>query len=217
MLGLSLARDPERPLRVLAVGAHPDDIEIGCGGTILRLVAEHPGLAVHWLVLSGADGRAEEAADSAAAFTEGAGGTRVAVERFRDGFFPYEGGAVKERFERLKDEVDPDLILTHRLEDRHQDHRLVAELAWNTFRGHLILEFEIPKYDGDLGQPNLYVPLEPDVGQRKVELLRKCFPSQAGRSWFSDDTFWALLRLRGVESGGPGRFAEAFTARKLVL
>jgi len=217
VLGLSLARDPERPLRVLAVGAHPDDIEIGCGGTILRLVAEHPGLAVHWLVLSGAGGRAEEAADSAAAFTEGAGETRVAVERFRDGFFPYEGAAVKERFERLKDEVEPDLILTHRLEDRHQDHRLVAELAWNTFRGHLILEFEIPKYDGDLGQPNLYVPLEPDVGQRKVELLRKCFPSQAGRSWFSDDTFWALLRLRGVESGGPARFAEAFTARKLVL
>jgi LmbE family N-acetylglucosaminyl deacetylase len=217
VLGLSLARDPERPLRVLAVGAHPDDIEIGCGGTILRLVAEHPGLAVHWLVLSGAGGRAEEAADSAAAFTEGAAETRVAVERFRDGFFPYEGPAVKERFERLKDEVEPDLILTHRLEDRHQDHRLVAELTWNTFRGHLIWEFEIPKYEGDLGQPNLYVPLEPDVGQRKVELLRKCFPSQAGRSWFSDDTFWALLRLRGVESGGPGRFAEAFTARKLVL
>jgi LmbE family N-acetylglucosaminyl deacetylase len=217
LLGLSLARDPRRPLRVLAVGAHPDDIEIGCGGTILRLVAEHPGLAVHWLVLSGAGGRAEEAADSAAAFTEGAGETRVALEGFRDGFFPYEGGAVKERFERLKDEVDPDLILTHRLEDRHQDHRLVAELTWNTFRGQLIWEFEIPKYEGDLGHPNLYVPLEPEVGQRKVELLRKCFPSQAARSWFSDDTFWALLRLRGVEAGGPGRFAEAFTARKLVL
>jgi LmbE family N-acetylglucosaminyl deacetylase len=217
VLGLSLARDPERPLRVLAVGAHADDIEIGCGGTILRLVAEHPGLEVDWLVLSGAGERAEEATESAAAFTEGAGATRVTVEGFRDGFFPYEGGAVKERFERLKDEVAPDLILTHRLEDRHQDHRLVAELTWNTFRGHLIWEFEIPKFEGDLGQPNLYVPLEPDVGQRKVELLRKCFPSQAGRSWFSDDTFWALLRLRGVESGGPGRFAEAFTARKLVL
>jgi len=217
VLGLSLARDPGRPLRVLAVGAHPDDIEIGCGGTILRLVAEHPGLSLHWLVLSGEAGRAEEAAESAAAFTEGAGETRVATERFRDGFFPYEGAAVKERFERLKGEVDPDLILTHRLEDRHQDHRLVAELTWNTFRGHLIWEFEIPKYEGDLGQPNLFVPLAPEAAQRKVELLRKCFPSQAGRSWFSDDTFWALLRLRGVESGGPGRFAEAFTARKLVL
>jgi LmbE family N-acetylglucosaminyl deacetylase len=217
VLGLSLARDPQRPLRVLAVGAHADDIEIGCGGTILRLVAEHPGLEIDWLVLSGAGERADEATESAAAFTEGAGATRVTVEGFRDGFFPYEGGAVKERFERLKGEVAPDLILTHRLEDRHQDHRLVAELTWNTFRGHLIWEFEIPKFEGDLGQPNLFVPLDPEVGQRKVELLRKCFPSQAGRSWFTDDTFWALLRLRGVESGGPGRFAEAFTARKLVL
>jgi LmbE family N-acetylglucosaminyl deacetylase len=217
MLGLRLGRDPDRPLRVLAVGAHPDDIEIGCGGTMLRLVAEHPGLRVDWLVLSGAGERADEAADSAAAFLEGAGRTRVMVERFRDGFFPYEGGAVKERFERLKAEVDPDVVFTHRLEDRHQDHRLVAELTWNTFRSHLILEYEIPKYEGDLGQPNLFVALEPEHGQRKVELLRKCFPSQAGRSWFSDDTFWALLRLRGVESGGPGRFAEAFGARKLLM
>jgi LmbE family N-acetylglucosaminyl deacetylase len=217
VLGLSLARDPTRPLRVLAIGAHADDIEIGCGGTILRLVAEHPGLEVDWLVLSGAGGRAGEAADSAAAFCDGAGDTQVAVERFRDGFLPYVGGEVKERFERLKAEVDPDLILTHRLEDRHQDHRLVAELTWNTFRGHLILEYEIPKYEGDLGHPNLFVPLEAEHCRRKIELLRKSFPSQVGRSWFSDDTFWALLRLRGVESGGPGRFAEAFTARKLVL
>jgi len=217
VLGLRLARDPGRPLRVLAVGAHADDIEIGCGGTILRLVAEHPGLSVHWLVLSGTGERAQEAADSAAAFTEGAGELTVAVEGFRDGFLPYDGGAVKERFERLKAEVDPDLVLTHRLEDRHQDHRLVAELTWNTFRGHLIWEYEIPKYEGDLGHPNLFVPLEAERCQRKLELLRKCFPSQAARAWFSDDTFWALLRLRGVESGGPGRYAEAFTARKLVL
>ena len=217
MLGLSLARDPRRPLRVLAVGAHADDIEIGCGGTILRMVAEHPGLAVDWVVLSGDGERADEAADSAAAFLDGAGEARVTVERFRDGFFPYTGAAVKERFERLKAEVDPDLVFTHRLEDRHQDHRLVAELTWNTFRGHLILEYEIPKYEGDLGHPNLFVPLEAEHCRRKIELLRKSFPSQVGRSWFSDDTFWALLRLRGVESGGPGRFAEAFTARKLVL
>ena len=217
MLGLSLARPDGAPPRLLAVGAHADDIEIGCGATILRLVAEHPGLSVDWLVLSGHGDRAGEAADSAAAFLAGAGATRVMIEGFRDGFFPYDGGAVKERFERLKAEVAPDLVLTHRLEDRHQDHRLVAELTWNTFRDHLILEYEIPKYEGDLGQPNLFVALEPELCQRKVELLRKCFPSQAGRSWFSDDTFWALLRLRGVESGGPGRFAEAFCARKLVL
>ena len=217
MLGLSLARPDGAPPRLLAVGAHADDIEIGCGATILRLVAEHPGLSVDWLVLSGHGERAGEAADSAAAFLAGAGATNIMVEGFRDGFFPYVGGAVKERFEQLKAEVAPDLVLTHRLEDRHQDHRLVAELTWNTFRDHLILEYEIPKYEGDLGRPNLYVPVGQEHGERKVELLRKCFPSQAGRSWFSDDTFWALLRLRGVESGGPGRFAEAFQARKLVL
>jgi LmbE family N-acetylglucosaminyl deacetylase len=218
VLGLSLARPPDgAPPRLLAVGAHADDIEIGCGATILRLVAEHPGLSVDWLVLSGHGDRAGEAADSAAAFLAGAGATRVMVEGFRDGFFPYDGGAVKERFERLKAEVAPDLVLTHRLEDRHQDHRLVAELTWNTFRDHLILEYEIPKYEGDLGRPNLYVPVGQEHGERKVELLRKCFPSQAGRSWFSDDTFWATLRLRGIECNAPGRYAEAFQARKLVL
>jgi LmbE family N-acetylglucosaminyl deacetylase len=217
MLRLTLARDPETPLRVLAIGAHADDIEIGCGGTLLRLVAEHPKLSVDWVVLSGLGERAGEAADSAAAFLQGAAETRVTVERFRDGFFPYLGGAVKEFFEQLKSRVAPDLVLTHRLEDRHQDHRLVAELTWNTFRDHLVLEYEIPKYEGDLGQPNLFVPLAPDLCERKVELLRKCFPSQAGRAWFGDDTFMALLRLRGVESGAPSRYAEAFHARKLVL
>jgi LmbE family N-acetylglucosaminyl deacetylase len=217
MLPVSLGPGAGAPLRVLAIGAHADDIEIGCGGTILRLAGERRDLTVDWVVLSGDGERAGEAGDSAAAFLAGAARRRITVERFRDGFLPYDGGAVKELFERLKSEVDPDLILTHRLEDRHQDHRLVSELTWNTFRNHLILEYEIPKYEGDLGQPNLFVPLEPELGQRKVELLRKCFPSQAGRSWFSDDTFWSLLRLRGIESGGPGRFAEAFTARKLVL
>jgi LmbE family N-acetylglucosaminyl deacetylase len=217
VLGLSLARPDGAPPRLLAVGAHADDIEIGCGATILRLVAEHPGLSVDWLVLSGHGDRAGEAADSAAAFLTGAGATRVMVEGFRDGFFPYDGGAVKERFERLKAEVAPDLVLTHRLEDRHQDHRLVAELTWNTFRDHLILEYEIPKYEGDLGRPNLYVPVGQEHAEGKVELLRKCFPSQAGRSWFSDDTFWATLRLRGIECNAHGRYAEAFQARKLVL
>jgi LmbE family N-acetylglucosaminyl deacetylase len=217
MLGLTLARDPETPLRVLAIGAHADDIEIGCGGTLLRLVAEHPKLSVDWVVLSGLGERAGEAADSAAAFLQGAEETRVTVEQFRDGFFPYLGGVVKEYFEQLKSRVQPDLILTHRLEDRHQDHRLVAELTWNTWRDQLVLEYEVPKYEGDLGQPNLFVPLTQDKSERKVELLRKCFPSQAGRAWFSDDTFMALLRLRGVESNAPGRYAEAFHARKLVL
>jgi LmbE family N-acetylglucosaminyl deacetylase len=217
VLGLSLALPDDHPPRLLAVGAHADDIEIGCGATILRLVAEHPGLSVDWLVLSGHGDRAGEAADSAAAFLDGADAANVMVESFRDGFFPYLGGAVKERFEQLKAEVAPDLVLTHRLEDRHQDHRLVAELTWNTFRAHLVLEYAIPKYEGDLGRPNLYVPVSQEHAERKVELLRKCFPSQTGRSWFSDDTFWATLRLRGVECNAPGRYAEAFEARKLVL
>jgi LmbE family N-acetylglucosaminyl deacetylase len=217
MLGLRLGRDPEAPLRVLALGAHADDIEIGCGGTVLRLLAEHPNLTVDWVVLSGDGERAAEAAESAAAFLQGAAAARIAVERFRDGFFPYTGAEVKEYFEGLKSRVSPDLVLTHRLDDRHQDHRLVAELTWNTFRDHLILEYEIPKYEGDLGQPNLFVPLERAHCERKVELLLKHFFSQAGRDWFSDQTFWSLLRLRGLESRAPSTFAEAFHARKLVL
>jgi LmbE family N-acetylglucosaminyl deacetylase len=217
VLGLSFRRDASEPLRLLTLGAHADDIEIGCGGTILRLVAEHPGLSVDWVVLSGEGERAGEAADSAAAFLQGAGESRIEVERFRDGFFPYDGAGVKRFFERLKSRVSPDLILAPRLEDRHQDHRLVAELAWNTFRDHVILEYEIPKYEGDLGQPNLFVPLAPQQAERKLELLSKHFPSQTGRSWFSDDTFLAILRLRGIESNAPSGLAEAFGARKLVL
>jgi LmbE family N-acetylglucosaminyl deacetylase len=217
MLPVSLGLDPGGPLRVLVVGAHADDIEIGCGGTILRLVSEHRDLAVDWVVLSGDGERRTEATESATAFLEGVAAKRVAVEGFRDGFFPYGGAAVKEVFERLKSEVDPDVVFTHRLEDRHQDHRLVAELTWNTFRDHVILEYEIPKYEGDLGHPNLFVPLSAELCERKVELLRKGFPSQAGRYWFTDDTFWAQLRLRGLESRSPSRYAEAFGARKLVL
>jgi LmbE family N-acetylglucosaminyl deacetylase len=217
VLPVTLGLDAKGPLRVLVVGAHADDIEIGCGGTILRMVSEHRGLAVDWVVLSGDGERATEASHSASAFLDGAAEKRVAVEGFRDGFFPYDGAAVKEVFERLKSQVDPDVIFTHRLEDRHQDHRLVAELTWNTFRDHLILEYEIPKYEGDLGHPNLFVPLASELCERKVELLRKGFPSQAGRYWFTDDTFWAQLRLRGLESRSLSRYAEAFQARKLVL
>jgi LmbE family N-acetylglucosaminyl deacetylase len=217
VLPVSLGLAADRPLRVLALGAHADDIEIGCGGTILRLVGEHRDLAVDWVVLSGDTDRGSEAFDSAGTFLDGVAEKRVVVERFRDGFFPYDGGALKELFERLKAEVTPDVVFTPRLEDRHQDHRLVAELTWNTFRDHLILEYEIPKYEGDLGQPNLFVPLAAELCERKVELLRKGFPSQARRDWFTDDTFWALLRLRGLEARSPSRFAEAFCARKLVL
>jgi LmbE family N-acetylglucosaminyl deacetylase len=204
-------------LRVLVLGAHPDDIEIGCGGTILHLAEQGLMEAATWVVFSGTQERAAEAEASAAAFLDGVAGQAVTVHHFRDGFLPYEGAAVKEVFERLKHEVDPDLVLTHRGDDAHQDHRLVSELTWNTFRDHLILEYEIPKYDGDLGRPNLFVPLPEPTYRRKLELLQKGFPSQQGRAWFSDDTFLGLMRLRGMEANAPSRHAEGFFSRKLVL
>lgn len=207
----------ERPLRrLLALGAHADDIEIGAGGTIARLIASVRRLEVGWVVLSADGARAEEARASVEALVGNA--LRLAViERFRDGFFPYEGAAIKECFEALKGRFEPDVILTPCREDRHQDHRLVSDLTWNTFRDHLILEYEIPKYDGDLGAPNLYVALTAADCQRKLEHLRRYFPSQRGRHWFDDELFRGLLRLRGMEARAPSGYAEAFYARKLVL
>jgi LmbE family N-acetylglucosaminyl deacetylase len=204
-------------LELLVLGAHADDIEIGCGGTILRLVEDGQVDRLTWVVLSGNEPRAAEARNSASAFLEGARESRVIVTDFRDGFFPYSGPGVKEFFEDLKQAVQPDLILTHRRTDQHQDHRLVAELTWNTWRNHVILEYEIPKYEGDLGSPNFFVPLSRDTCERKVELLLKNFPSQASRRWFTADTFWALLRLRGLECNAPSGFAEGWYARKLML
>jgi LmbE family N-acetylglucosaminyl deacetylase len=206
------------PARVLAIGCHADDIEIGCGGTLLALAERRPDLEVTWLVLSANGARGEEARASAAAFLSGLEKPPVIfLETFRDGFFPYLGGAVKDRFEALKDEVSPELVFTHVGVDLHQDHRLVSELTWNTFRDHLILEYEIPKYDADLAAPNVYVPLAPDVLQRKVDLLLEHFPSQHGKHWFTEDLFRSLARVRGMESNSPTRFAEAFRCRKLVL
>jgi LmbE family N-acetylglucosaminyl deacetylase len=211
VLTLDLARGRER-LSVLAIGAHADDIEIGCGGTLLRLASEVPALELTWVVLSARDGRAEEARAGAAAF----GATTVEVEDFEDAFFRY-GREVKEHFEGLKERVSPDLVLTHHDSDLHQDHRLVAELTWNTFRDHLILEYEIPKYDGDLGAPNAFVQLDEAVAAKKIEALNGSFPSQASKPWFEDSLFRALLRLRGMECRSPSGLAEAFYARKLVL
>jgi LmbE family N-acetylglucosaminyl deacetylase len=202
---------------LLALGAHADDIELGCGGTILRLAAEGRLAAVTWVVGSGTDDRAAEARKSAEVFLAGVEQTRIEIAGFRDGFFPWQGDQVKELFERLKREVAPDLILTHRRADAHQDHRTMAELTWNTWRDHLVLEYEIPKYEGDLGNPNLLVPLDRETAERKVELLLSCFPSQSGRAWFTPDTFWALLRLRGMECNAPSGFAEGFHLRKAVI
>ncbi len=216
MLTLALGNGGGTSLSVLALGAHADDIEIGCGGTILRLAEQFAELRVHWVVLSAPADRSDEARAGAEAFLQGVAGAEVEIESFQDAFFRY-GPEVKEYFERLKETVSPDLVLTHHGSDLHQDHRLVAELTWNTFRDHLILEYEIPKYDGDLGSPNVFVHLDEDVCNRKIEALVASFPSQAAKSWFDEDVFRALLRLRGMESRAPSGFAEAFYGRKLVL
>jgi LmbE family N-acetylglucosaminyl deacetylase len=205
------------PLRVLAIGCHPDDIELGCGGTMLALTERHAETDVTWLVLAAADARAEEAHAGAVAFLERAKTKTVIVEGFRDGYFPYLGPELKDRFEELGRQVSPDVIFTHTGNDLHQDHRLVAELTWNTFRDHLILEYEIPKYDADLTTPNVYVPLSQEQARRKIDLLLEHFPSQSHKHWFTDDLFGSLMRLRGMEANSPTRLAEGFRCRKLVL
>jgi LmbE family N-acetylglucosaminyl deacetylase len=202
-------------LRVLCLGAHPDDIEIGCGGAVLRLAAAG-GAEFTWVVLTGDAPRAEEAQRSAALFLDGAAGRQVIVQAFRDGFLPYAGARVKEFFEELKRVVTPDVVFTHYRADRHQDHRLVSDLTWNTFRDHLVLEYEIPKWDGDFGRPNCYVPLDAATCSRKAEYLLAAFPSQHGKPWFTAETFRSLMRLRGIEAGAPDGYAEAFYAHKLV-
>jgi LmbE family N-acetylglucosaminyl deacetylase len=205
------------PLRVLALGAHADDIEIGCGGTLLRLAAERRDLEVTWVVFCSTPERAAEARASAAAFLAGVARTRVVVHDQRDGFLPYSGAAVKELFEALKGEVRPDVILTHHRDDLHQDHRLVSELTWNTWRAHLILEYEIPKYDGDLGSPNLFAQLPAAVLDRKVSLVLEHFPSQAGKRWFDPELFRAVARIRGMECAAADGLAEGFYSRKAVF
>jgi LmbE family N-acetylglucosaminyl deacetylase len=203
---------------VLAIGCHSDDIEIGCGGTILALLEHNPEIEVTWLVLSADGERADEARASAAAFLAGARREpRIVLESFRDSFFPYLGGEVKEVFERLKPELSPDLVFTHAGTDLHQDHRLVAELTWNTFRNHLVLEFEIPKYDADLVSPNVFVPLEEPMVDKKIETLLAQFASQRSRHWFTDDVFRGLMRIRGMEANSPTGYAEGFRCRKLQL
>ncbi len=202
---------------VLCVGAHPDDIEIGAGATVMALLDANPDLAVRWAVLSAAGVRAEEARCGAERILGRGPNRSVEVFDHRESYFPYDGGAVKETFDGLGGGASPDVVLTHHRADLHQDHRLVAELTWNTFRDHLILEYEIPKYDGDLGTPNLFVPIERGVCDRKVSVLMETFTSQRSKPWFTEETFRATLRLRGIESRSPSGCAEAFHVRKLVL
>jgi LmbE family N-acetylglucosaminyl deacetylase len=203
--------------RILCLGAHSDDIEIGCGGTVLKLLDEHPGTAVDWVVLSATGDREREAQSSAERFLERAAERHVTIADFRERYFPYDGPKIKAFFDDLGARPSPDLVLAPHRHDAHQDHRTVAELAANTFREHLVLEYEIPKYDGDLGQPNIFVHLDADHVARKVAILTETFATQHGRPWFSEETFRSILRIRGIEARSPSGYAEAFHSRRLVL
>jgi LmbE family N-acetylglucosaminyl deacetylase len=211
-----------RPIRfdglkkVLCLGAHSDDIEIGCGATLLKLLEENRGLSVKWVVFSAGGVRTSEARDSAQAFLRRAGKSEVVIKEFKGSFFPYQGEAIKEFFETLKP-FQPDLVFSHYRDDRHQDHRVLSDLTWNTFRSHVILEAEIPKYDGDFGTPNFFVPVTRKQGMQKSDLIVRHFKSQGDKHWFNKDLFLAALRIRGMECHSPTRYAEAFYSRKMIL
>jgi LmbE family N-acetylglucosaminyl deacetylase len=217
MRGLALSSDPASPLNILCLGAHSDDIEIGCGGTILRFLEQHPGCIVHWVVFSALEIREAEAQRGAALFTQSGSLKAPLLKSFRDGFMPFFGSEVKEVFEELKRTTAPDIIFTHNRNDAHQDHRVIAEFTWNTFRDHLILEYEIPKYDGDVGRPAFFVPLSSGICEKKIRYIMDTFQSQQCRRWFREDTFFSLLRLRGMECNSSSGYAEAFYCKKLVI
>ena len=216
MISLTFPK-PTGGLQVLCLGCHSDDIEIGCGGTILRLAKDYPHCKFHWVVFSATGDRAMEAERAAKELVAPTQLEGPILMSFPDGCMPFAAADIKATFEQLKRTLSPDLILTHNRKDAHQDHRLIAELTWNTFRDHLILEYEIPKYDGDLGQPSVFVPLPPEICERKVRVIMDSFCSQSGKRWFDRETFFGLMRLRGMECNAPSGYAEAFYGRKLVL
>lgn len=214
MLNFALRNQPKS---ILLIGAHCDDIEIGCGGTVLNLVEKYPNAHFEWVVFSSSPVRASEAEKSANRFLANAGSKNVRIQSFRNGYFPYIGSEIKDFFESMKSQIDPDLVFTHHLDDRHQDHRTLAELTWNTFRNHLILEYEIPKYDGGLGNPNFFVPISNERAEIKTMALMEYFITESKKSWFTPETFLATLRLRGIESNSPSGLAEGFYCRKILL
>jgi LmbE family N-acetylglucosaminyl deacetylase len=217
MLKLSFANSTHPLQQILCLGAHSDDIEIGCGGAILKLIEMHPTLQVYWVVFAASGIREQEALSSARAFLKPVQKKTVQIKGFKDGFFPYLGWEIKEFFELFKQEVNPDLIFTHYHQDAHQDHRLISELTWNTFRDHFILEYEIPKYEGDLGNPNFFIQLSKAQCQQKVLYLGEHFKTQHNKQWFTDETFFSLLRLRGIQCNAQDSYAEAFYCRKTIL
>lgn len=214
MLPLKLQR--QEGLKILLLGAHCDDIEIGCGGTVMRLSEEYTAVKTKWVVFTSTPERGMEAGRCAEYFLHDMDEKEVVILNFRDGFLPYDAVAVKNVFEELK-AFQPDIIFTHFRHDLHQDHRFICDLTWNTFRDHFILEYEIPKYDGDLGNPNFFVPIESRLAHKKVEALQQYYPSQSGRHWFDKETFFSLMRIRGMESVSKSRYAEGFYLRKAVF
>ena len=217
MLKISLGTNDRGVGTLLCLGAHCDDIEIGCGGTVLHLAEQNPEMRVLWVVFSSSPERAPEARASAECFLSKVRHKEILIKEFRASFFPFVGAQIKEFFEEIKAQISPDVVLTHTRHDLHQDHRLICEMTWNTFRDHMILEYEIPKYDADLGAPNFFVSLQPEDYNAKVEYLLKYFASQRDKHWFTRDTFMALMRLRGVECHAPNGYAEAFYCRKAVM
>ncbi len=207
----------KKPLRILCLGAHPDDIEIGCGGTILKLTRELKETQFYWVIFSGDEKRSKEACKSAQVFLKKAQSSKIDVQTFRESYFPFIGVQIKDKFEKLKTEFFPDLIFTHYSNDAHQDHRLVSNLTWNTFRDSLVLEYEVPKYDGDLGVPNLYVHLDRHIVGKKIDNIFDFFETQKEKQWFTKETFRSILRIRGIESNSPTAYAEAFYCRKIVI
>ncbi|HUG70550.1 MAG TPA: PIG-L deacetylase family protein [Pirellulaceae bacterium] len=202
---------------ILCLGAHPDDIEIGCGATVAQVARACPQAQFTYVLLSGSPERAREAEVAIRRLLPSTSQPRVILKSFRDSFFPYQGGEIKEFFHGLALEVAPDLIFTHRREDLHQDHRLLAELTYNAFRAQLVFEYEIPKYDGDLTTPNVYVPLSRQQAEMKIETIMESFGSQHDKRWFTQDTFWATLRIRGIECHSESGLAEGLYCRKAQI
>jgi LmbE family N-acetylglucosaminyl deacetylase len=215
MLKLGFVGTDQKPLHLLFLGAHSDDIEIGCGGTVLRLIREYPNISITWVVLSAPGERRNEAQQSAEQFLKDVTRKKIMIQDFKDGYFPSNVAAIKDVFENLKDSESPDLIFTHCRNDLHQDHRQICELTWNTWRSHFILEYEIPKYDGDLGSPNFFITLDHELSKRKIDLLMQFFQTQNNKHWFTPDTFNAILRLRGIECKSPSGYAESFYCKKV--